>query len=293
LEATLGLGNVRIDTYRIETDEQGFASLARVHAAIEKEPFGEVFVDCSRLQWIDANMCAPLAAAIIAPERRILLQKLHPLIETVLRKNGFLGGALEDTHGTTIHYQQFDLSGRTDFVGYVERNFRGKGLPMMSAGLQREFRRSIFELFENAVAHSNTQLGIFACGQFFPRKHRLHFCLADRGIGIPNSVRSYLGRAFRASEAIDWAMSGQNTTRRIEDGVPGGLGLKIMRDFIAQNGGAIRVASETGYWSARGADVSKATLPAAFPGTVVDIEINAADSKMYQLADEVDPTAIF
>ena len=72
-----------------------------------------------------------------------------------------------------------------------------------------------------------------------------------------------------------------------------GLGLKIMRDFIAQNGGAIRVASEDGFWWVRGEDVGKVTLPAAFPGTVVDIEINAADTKMYQLAGEVDPTAIF
>jgi signal transduction histidine kinase len=284
---------LQINASRIETDEYGFASLARIHAAIEQEAAGEVHVDCSRLQWVDANMCAPLAAAIIAPERRIRLQNLHPSIAAVLQKNGFLGEVLEDTHGTTIRYQQFDPTGRAEFAAYVEHNFRGKGLPVMSIGLQREFRRSIFELFENAVAHSNTRLGIFACGQFFPKKHRLHFCLADRGIGIPNSVRGYLGRALRASEAIDWAMTGQNTTRRVEDGVPGGLGLKIMRDFIAQNGGAIRVASEDGFWWVRGEDVGRVTLPAAFPGTVVDIENNAADTKMYQLAGEVDPTAIF
>lgn len=284
---------LQINASRIETDEYGFAALARIHAAIEKEPAREVLVDCSRLQWIDANMCAPLAAAMIAPDRRIRLQELHSSIEVVLLKNGFLGEVLEDTHGTTIRYQQFDPKARAEFATYVERNFRGKGLPVMSIGLQREFRRSIFELFENAVAHSNTRLGIFACGQFFPKKHRLHFCLADRGIGIPNSVRGYLGRPLRASEAIDWAMTGENTTRRVEDGVPGGLGLKIMRDFITQNGGAIRVASENGFWCVRGQDVRKVTIPAAFPGTVVDIEINAADTKMYQLAGEVDPTAIF
>lgn len=284
---------MRINAYRINTDQDGFDDLARIHAAIERESAGDVLVDCSRLAWLDANMCAPLAAAIVAPGRRIILQQLRPTIETILRKNGFLGGALDDTHRTTIHLQQFDVTGSADFKSYVEQNFRGKGLPVMTVGLQREFRRSIFELFENAVTHSKTQLGIFACGQFFPTKQRLHFCLADRGIGIPASVRGYLGQALAAPEAIDWAMTGQNTTRRVADRVPGGLGLKIIRDFIAQNGGAIRVASESGYWWVRATNVGKAKLAAPFPGTVVDIEINTADSKMYQLAGEVDPAAIF
>src|SRR5689334_5101617 len=67
---------VRINTYRVETNEQGFAALAQIYAAIEREPAKEVIVDCSRLQWIDANMCATLAAAIIATDRPIRLQKL-------------------------------------------------------------------------------------------------------------------------------------------------------------------------------------------------------------------------
>jgi len=284
---------MRINVSRIETDEAGFAAIARIHTAIEREQPGEVIVDCGGLQWIDANMCAPLAAAIVAPRRTIRLANLNPAIEKVWRKNRFVGSSLEDTHGTTIRYQQFDVSGGSDFAAYVERNFRGKGLPIMSAGLLRELRRSIFELFENAVAHSETQFGIFACGQLFPNKHKLHFCLADRGIGISGSVRRYLRQPMRAYDAIDWAMSGMNTTRRVADGVPGGLGLKIIRDFISKNGGAIRVASENGYWRLQGWDVEKGPLPAGFPGTVVDIEINTADSKMYQLAGEVDPATIF
>lgn len=284
---------MRINAHRIETNQEGFEAVVRFQAALEREPPGDVFVDGSGLGWLDANMCAPLAAAIVPSGRNVIFQNLRPSIKTVLQKNGFLDGAAADTYGTTIHCQEFRVTGSGDFASYVERNFRGKGLPAMSVGLQRDFRRSIFELFENAVTHSRSQLGIFACGQFFPNKHRLHFCLADRGIGIPGSVRGYLGRPLPSAEAIDWAMSGQNTTRRVADGVPGGLGLKIIRDFIGQNGGAIRVASESGYWWVRGMEVGTSTLAAPFSGTVVDIEINTADSKMYQLAGEVDPTAIF
>jgi len=284
---------MRINAPKIYTDEQGFADIARIHAAIENERPGEVLVDCSRLEWLDANMCAPLAAAVIAPNRPIVLQQLRPSIRAILEKNGFLPGGRPDPHGTTIRCQQFEVTSSADFASYVERNFRGRGLPLMSGGLLRELRRSIFELFENAVTHSQTELGIFACGQFFPTKQRLHFCLADRGIGIPGAIRNYLNVEMRAPEAIDWAMTGQNTTRLVSNGVPGGLGLKIIRDFIVQNEGAIYVASDNGFWSVTGVKVGKRLLPAPFPGTVVDIEINTADNKAYQLIGELDPMAIF
>ncbi len=285
---------MRIAVSSIRTDELGFAAIARIHVEIEQEREPEVFIDCGRLEWLDANMCAPLAAAIVAADRPIRLQNLRPKIGTILQKNGFVPGAVEDTHGTTIRYRRFDAVEEIKFAAYVEENFRGKGLPSMSPGLQREFRRSIFELFENAVTHSRTELGIFACGQYFPSKKMLHFCLADRGIGIPVTVSAFLRRPLAASEAIDWAMSGQNTTRLVADGVPGGLGLKIMREFIAKNGGAIHVASERGFWWLRGSDMGQTTLPAPFPGTVVDIEINTADTKTYHLVgEEIDPAAIF
>jgi signal transduction histidine kinase len=285
---------MRIGANRINTNLEGFAEVVRIYQEIRNQPEGEVFVNCEVLDWLDANMCAPLAAAIVAPGRRVRLQHLRPDIEMILRKNRFLrDGSLPDTHGTTIACQQFEMTGSNEFELYVAQNFRGKGLPAMSPRLQRRFRMSIFELFENAVAHSRTQLGIFACGQYFPSRERLHFCLADRGVGIPANVRSFVGKSFDSSDAIDWAMSDQNTTRLPADGVPGGIGLKMIRDFIGQNGGAIHVSSDDGYWSLRGDRINMSQLPAPFPGTVVDIEINTADKKRYDLADQIDPLHIF
>jgi signal transduction histidine kinase len=285
---------VKINAQKIDTSPAGFATVARIYRAVSGAPPGDVAIDCSTLSWLDANMCAPLGAVLAAEGRNVRLQNVQSQIQTILSKNGFVGNAFAvDTHRTTIRYQRFDPYASAEFEVYVLENFRGKGLPAMSAALERRFRASIFELFENAVAHSQTTHGIFACGQFYPNKKQLHFSLADRGVGIPATVRQYLNRSLTSREAIDWAMSGTNTTRKVSDGVPGGLGLKLIRDFISMNGGSIRVASEDAFWSQDGSQVTKMVLSVPFPGTAVDIEINTADSKMYQLAGEIDPLAIF
>lgn len=277
---------------RIASDWEGFAAIARIHADLKNESDETIFFDCGRLKWLDANMCAPLGAVLRS--RSVRLQNLSTKIGDILGKNGFLPGEwTPDTYGTTIAFRQFDIAGSEEFESYVENHFRGKGLPSMTAALIRQFRRSIFELFENAVTHSDTHLGIFACGQYFPQRHRLHFCVADRGIGIPQNVRQFLGQPLDATDAIEWALSEQNTTRRVTDGVPGGLGLKLIREFIEKNSGAIRVASEDGYWCVEGTAVRKIRLPASFPGTAVDIEINTADTKSYMLSGEIDPKDIF
>ncbi|MCU1347942.1 MAG: hypothetical protein JWO56_972 [Acidobacteria bacterium] len=67
----------------------------------------------------------------------------------------------------------------------------------------------------------------------------------------------------------------------------------MILEFIAKNGGSLRVASEDGFWWQEGDRVTKRTLSLPFPGTAVDIEINTADNKKYQLAREIDPLTIF
>lgn len=286
--------SMRIETNRIDSSSYGFAAIGRIFAAAASEPGSTLEVDCSRLRFIAANMCAPLGAALAG--RRSSFTHVSPAVQAILEKNRFLDrlGGRADTYGTTIAYERFQPHQRDDFQEYIQAHFRGKRIPQMTLGLARQFRESLFELFENAVAHSETRLGIFACGQQFPNKNELHFCISDRGVGIPARVRGFLSAPdMSAQAAIDWAMHGSNTTRRVADRLPGGLGLKVVREFIAMNGGAIRVASESGYWWVRGKWAHTERLAYPFPGTAVDIEINTADTKVYALANEINPREIF
>jgi hypothetical protein len=51
---------------------------------------------------------------------------------------------------------------------------------------------------------------------------------------------------MNSDQAIEWALQEGNTTRK--GSVPGGLGLKLIREFIAMNKGRIQIVSDRGYW---------------------------------------------
>jgi hypothetical protein len=128
-------------------------------------------------------------------------------------------------------------------------------------------------------------MGIFTCGQNFPRKRRIDFAIADLGIGIRSNLLKKIDLDLPAVDAINWAMKGRNTTKT--GPIPGGLGLKLLSEFIRLNQGRIQVVSETGYWEQRSdGSVDTQVLPYPFPGTVVNIEINTADTNSYILSSE-------
>ena len=96
---------------------------------------------------------------------------------------------------------------------------------------------------------------------------------------------------MRAEHAIAWALEGNNTTKT--GSIPGGLGLKLIRDFIKLNGGRIQIVSDAGYWETHKDGNAVLPFTAAFPGTLVNIEINTADKCAYQLASEAAPDNLF
>jgi signal transduction histidine kinase len=226
----------------------------------------------------------------------IQLMNIPPAVETILSKNGFLSNygrvKLPDTYGTTIPYQRFDVKDDRYFAGYIEREFVHRPeMPNMSPGLIKKFRESVFEIFSNAVLHSQTQLGIFSCGQYFPKKHLLDFSVADLGIGIRQNVRDRAGLDLPADDAIVWATKGRNTTKR--GSIPGGLGLKLLKEFVALNGGRLQIVSDAGYWCLHKDQDQVARLSAPFPGTVVTLEINTSDTRSYALSSELRESDIF
>ncbi|MEW6247315.1 MAG: ATP-binding protein [Nitrospirota bacterium] len=290
---------MKISLPEIRHNRAGFEELVRLHATLEPCRFTTIEIDLAKADWFDADMCAPLGAVLYCigyNVNKVQLVNLQPQIERILSKNGFLShyGRLlaRDTYGTTIPYQRFDVKDDRFFASYVESKFvRRTEMPRMSSGLVKRFRESVFEIFSNAVIHSQTELGIFSCGQFFPMKNRLDFSVADLGIGIRRSVLEHTGLDLPADKAIVWATSERNTTKR--GPIPGGLGLKLLAEFITLNGGRIQIVSDAGYWSLEKGHVQTALLSAPFPGTVVNVEINTADRRSYVLSSEVKETDIF
>ncbi len=289
---------MKVALRRIRSEYEGFSSLIQLHTQIGEVAGQKIDIEMNQCDWIDANMCAPLGAILYKASRklnRVALSNIAERVEKILSKNGFLSHygqeIIADTYETTVEYQRFEPKDDRYFSDYIEKRLIGKGIPSMSLGLLKKFRESIFEIFSNAVIHAETKQGIFSCGQFFPKKHRFNFSIADLGIGIRQNVQQKAHLILSAEKAIVWAMEGRNTTKK--GGIPGGLGLKLLQDFISMNHVRIQMISDSGYWKLSDGKAITKTFSNPFPGTVVNIEINTADTASYCLTSEMRSEDIF
>jgi len=227
-------------------------------------------IDMSATDWFDADMCAALGALLYSLGQNlntVALTRVPVRVEKSLSKNGFLSlyghKEIPDRWGTTIPYKRFDVKDDRYFAQYLETEYICRSeISVMSPGLLKRFRESIFEIFSNAVLHSQTLMGIFSCGQFFPTRNRLDFSVADLGIGICRNVRENAGLDLSPEDAIIWATQECNTTKR--GPIPGGLGLKLLGEFIDMNSGRIQIVSDAGYWQREEGKIHTARLSRPF-----------------------------
>lgn len=290
---------MKISLPEIRHDRAGFEALVRLWAQTNTCFLNDIDIDMNAVTWIDADMCAALGAILYYLGENtnfVKLINIPPDVEGILSKNGFLSyyglEKIPGRWGTTIPYQRFDVKDDRYFADYIERELMSRSeIPTMSPGLIKKFRESIFEIFSNAVLHSRTEKGIFSCGQFFPERNRINFSVSDLGISIRRSVAEHIGRDFEPEDAISWAVTERNTTKVGK--IPGGLGLKLLCEFIDLNNGRMQIISDAGYWLREKGHSNTARLSQPFPGTVVCLEIDTADTQSYELFSELSETNIF
>lgn len=290
---------MKLDMGTIRSDLDGFSSIARISKETNDLLFDSVELDFSGCHFFEANMAAPLYVVVARLRSELNDVSVHNVssdIEMILKKNHFLTvfnmAFLPDSNQTTLPFKIFKLHAGEQFYDYLESYMNGRGIPRMTEALTKRFRQSLVEIFLNASMHSDSASGIFACGQFFPQKQRLDFTIADAGIGIRENVRRYTGKKqMSSSAAIRWALTEGNTTKTGKQ--PGGLGLKLIKDFIRMNKGKLQIVSRFGYYeySAKGDFYEK--MDHDFPGTSVNIEINTQDTSRYCLRNELSSDDIF
>jgi hypothetical protein len=271
----------------------GFEQLAHLYSLGTSGKAEVVCVECAKVLWVDSNMAAALAAIRQVLKVRagcqVKFMHLRTDIEKTLRDIGlFTGGRPRQS---MVPLRRFDQGQSKSFAGYTQGQLADKGLPSMSDQVSKRVFEGIDEIFQNFEIHAKSDLGLFAAGQLYPKKGTLVFTLADMGVGIPEVVNRALDTQMRPSTAIDWAFSGTNTTRQGD--VPGGLGLKILREFVKLNGGELAVASGAGYWSDSPEGVFRRDMGVPIPGTIVTIQVNTEDTNSYIMTDEIDPSAVF
>jgi len=289
---------MKLNMKTIRSDYNGFNKIADIAKQTRALSLDSVELDFSYCSFFEANMAAPLYSVIARLRDElndVSINNMQSGVETILRKNRFLTvfnqSKLVDHNQTTLPFKIFKLTAGEQFNDYLSRYMKGKGIPTMSEALTKRFRQSLLEIFLNAAIHSESELGIFVCGQFYPQKHRLDFTISDAGVGIRENVRRYTKRKVNSCNAIKWAMTEGHTTK--SGNQPGGLGLKLLKDFVQLNKGKLQIVSNFGYYEFNADGESCDKMDYSFPGTCVNIEINTTDTISYYLSSELDSNDIF
>ncbi|MGB3962660.1 MAG: ATP-binding protein, partial [Sulfurimonas sp.] len=169
------------------------------------------------------------------------------------------------------------------FNQYLEDDLLNrKEFPNMSDVVHERISESIQEMFVNARMHSESEF-IYTCGQFFPSEHRLNFTIVDSGIGFAKRIEKNLGQTISSSDAIRWAMIEGHTTKQ---GVSGGLGLAILKEFITLNKGKIQIVSGDAFYELSDNTEKIQKLNNYFDGSVISMTFKTDDNKTYKLASE-------
>jgi hypothetical protein len=246
--------------------------------------------------WFAANLSAALGGIIdeAASINNIEISSPDKKILSVLQKNGFLAhyGHTKkyDSYNTTISYLKLKSQESRYFHEYVMTELlTQQELPEMTPQLKKKIAESIYEIFVNAQIHSGTDY-IYTCGQFFPQKHRIEFTIVDRGIGFKNKVNQRFGRIYSSIKTIKWAIQDGNSTKI---GIPGGIGLAILIEFIKINKGKLQIISDDGFYQLSAEEEETYIFDSPFPGTIINMQFRTDDSNSYQLASEANLNDIF
>ena len=167
---------------------------------------------------------------------------------------------------------------------YLLEKWLGKGWLNISTPLQNAIAGKVSEIYGNAFEHSDSQIGVFSCGQYYPAKNRLDLSVVDFGVGIAEKVRTLTeNENFSSEEALSWALAYGNSTVR---GISRGLGLNLLQEFIQCNEGTLRIFSNDGYVKIEDNKAIYKKQKINFLGTLINITIRC-DELYYCLDSEI------
>lgn len=184
---------------------------------------------------------------------------------------------------SAIDFEQFQGNIQTDeqlnnrIINYIENKWLSQNHIFMMPRLKDDLKSKMFELFANALEHSESPLGCFSCGSNtkLTQKQELSLTIVDLGIGIAESVQRFFKneKGYRLRDnivALKWAFKEGNTTRESQFG---GLGLPLVEDFLDIVDGSMEIYCNNVLLKIKGKAKKISFIPYSFPGTIINIRL--------------------
>lgn len=259
----------------------------------------EVILDFSKCWFLGQNAVAFLGGLIRLTQSqgsKIILKwdTLHRKVRINLEQNGFIhvfGDNKEPWQGNSIPYREDFHQDKDSLVDYLADEWLGRDWVHISHNLRSAIVARTLEIYANAFEHGQTKIGVFSCGQHYPKLGKLKLTVVDFGVGIPHNVRNFLQNPnLTADKALEWAFQAGTTTRR--GNVTGGIGLDYLKKFVQINKGKLEIFSDDGYVIIDEQQEIYQNLSTFFKGTLVNITL-LCDESYYSLIFEPDDKPLF
>jgi len=237
-----------------QTNFEGIKRLHQFFVEASQYRDTELYIDFTRLIFLDGNLCALLHSMLyrLSNNNNLIFATDFEYVNSkfdVLVRNGFIPmtGPGGDMKNSTIGLKQFDVKDVDGFVNYIQNDLLAhRGMKLSQEEYEKIFD-CIIEIFTNVDLHSKTIHPFFACGQYFPEKNVLKFTMVDIGNGfLPAIQAKTMGNISNSYDAIRWALEERNTTK-IDS--PGGLGLPTLLDYFKTSTGNMQIITGNTYWS--------------------------------------------
>lgn len=281
---------------RVLANKAGYEFLSELHQNLLSSNAEKILINFDRCKEFDANLSAVLGAILDdATEKGHHMFLTCPKsigVRRFLSRNKFLEVFKVDTQNEDrenfIIYKRFGVNQAEEFKSYIHSDLvQRQRFPHCTERATEKIIESIYEIFANAVSHGNSQ-SVYCCGEVHPRNGRtmLDMTFINLGTTVIHNVNNYLQRRSQGllgpCDALKWAFEEGNTTKPI----PGGLGLSILEEFMEMNEGTIQMVSGNAMLEIENGQSKGTPLDKSFSGTIVNVEFNCSDSKLYSLIDE-------
>ena len=282
----------------VRTNIGGYKFLSNLYHTIREQDKSQVKIDFSKCGRFDANLSSVLGAlfdTLTDEGYEIWLSNFKSGVRRTLARNHFFK-ALEIKHnGSTekenfISYRRFKTHESAEFKEYIQTELINKQkFPQHTELAGENIKLNIGEIFANAATHGDCSY-VYCCGEYYPSETtaKLDMTVVDCGNTIQHKVNSFLlsqrkiDKNISATEAIKWAIQDGNTTKN----VTGGLGLTMLIEFIKLNKGCLHIVSADGVLTYEEEKITSYSLGKPFPGTIVNMEFNFDDNKIYHMSNE-------
>jgi len=282
---------------KVRTDKEGYEFLIGLYQRVKSQRDKDVRLDFSLCQSFDANLSSVLGAILdelMLSEYTFWFARLNTGVLKTLTKNGFLKTAKGDfqtiakEQETFIRYQKFSIIEGNTFKSYIDSELINKQkFPKHTENVGKNINANIYEIFVNATIHGNCK-SVYCCGEYHPDKSppKLDMTIVDCGTTIHENVNTFFKSIkkdhIEPDYAIEWAIREGNTTKD----TTGGLGLSLLMEFLSLNKGSLHIISSSGELIYEDGQISTARLNDAFPGTIVNMQFNFDDDKIYYMSNE-------